>query len=198
MKKYFGLLVIIAILSGCAFGSISQFSAKYAEGKENVVPNSSFEQGKYEPSSVPEGWVVLNDLENNTVWDDEIHNVGGKCLKVESSEEKTSLISDGFSINPQAVYYSRCYIKSDKPTKEPVKLHFFAFDKNGKKVNNYSEKVILKQGWNQIELTTGFFNANASVGRIAIAIPEEKGNVYWVDDVESYNVYKFAYRYQTD
>ena len=198
MRQFTGLLIIIALLSGCAFGTISRFSEKHTEGKTNVVANSSFEKGEYYSSNIPEGWIVSNEMENSIIWEEEAHDEGDKCLKIQNSDKKTYLISDEFMINSQSVYYTKCQIKSEKQTSKPVKLYLIAFDKNGKMVNEYCEKAVLNSEWNLIELTSGFFNQDAVSGRITISIPEDEDNAFWIDDVESYNVHKFAYRYQTD
>ena len=198
MRRFTGLLIIIALLSGCAFGTISRFSEKDTEGKTNVIANSSFEEGEYYSTNIPEGWVVSNEMENSIIWEEEAHDESDRCLKIQNSEQKTNLISDEFIINSQSVYYTKCHIKSEKPTSEPVKLYLLAFDKKGNKVNEYCQEVVLDTQWNLVELTSGFFNQDAVVGHILISIPEDKDNVYWIDDVESYNVHKFAYRYQTD
>ena len=198
MKSLIGTLVTIALLSGCAFSTISRFSAEDAEGKENIVSNSSFDMVD-EGSNMPQGWVVLNEQENNIIWDDESHDDEGKCLKVENTNDTANLVSDGFNIDPQSVYYSRCYIKSNKISKDPVIMHFIAFDRNGKKVNDYKKEVAVEEDWTLVELTTGFFDNSATLARIAVSIPEGSDDTsYWVDDIESYNVHKFAYRYQTN
>jgi hypothetical protein len=196
MKKIIGLLMIVALMMGCAFSTISRFSGKYAEGKENIVPNSSFEMGS---NQMPEGWVVLNETENNIIWDDDLAKNGSKSLKINAKKSGANLVSDEFVIDPLSVYYSRCYIKAQKPSDKPVTIHFIAFNKNGKKVNDYKKEVKLVSDWTLVELTTGFFDGSATYARIAVSIPEdEKENIYWVDDIESYNVHKLAYRFQTD
>jgi len=198
VKSFTVLLVIIAVLSGCAFGTISRFSEKYTEGKTNVIANSSFEKKESYFSDQPEGWVVSNEMENSIVWEVEADDQQDKCIKIRNSFEKTYLISDEFSLNSQSVYYTKCQIKSEKPTSKSVILHLLAFDKNGKVVNEYSEEAVLNSDWNLVELTSGFFNQNAVTGRVSLSIPEDDDNAFWIDDVESYNVHKFAYRYQTD
>ena len=198
MKQFTGLLIIIALLSGCAFGTISRFSEKYTEGKTNVVANSSFEKGEPYSSNIPEGWIVSNEMENSIIWEEEARNEGDKCLKIENSNQKTNLISDKFMINSQSVYYTKCQIKSEKSTSKPVKLYLIAFDKKGNKVNEYSQETVLDTEWNLIELTSGFFNQDAVSARISVTIPKDEDNTFRIDDVESYNVRKFAYRYQTD
>ena len=198
MKQFTGLLIIIALLSGCAFGTISRFSEKYTEGKTNVVANSSFEKGEPYSSNIPEGWIVSNEMENSIIWEEEARNEGDKCLKIENSNQKTNLISDKFMINSQSVYYTKCQIKSEKSTSKPVKLYLIAFDKKGNKVNEYSQETLLDPEWNLIELTSGFFNQDAVSARISVTIPKDEDNTFRIDDVESYNVHKFAYRYQTD
>jgi len=183
-------------MMGCAFSTISRFSGKYAEGKENIVPNSSFEVGT---NQMPEGWVVLNEAENNIVWDEGDAKEGSKCMKIDSKKSGANLISDEFVIDPHSVYYSRCYVKAQKLSDKPVTIHFIAFNKNGKKVNDYKKKVKLVSDWTLVELTTGFFDGSATYARIAVSIPADKdNNSYWVDDIESYNVHKLAYRFQTD
>jgi hypothetical protein len=69
-------------------------------------------------------------------------------------------------------------------------IRFLAFNAKGKRVNKFSNKGYPKEDWTQIDLTSGFLNSTARFGRIIISIPKKPDKIFWIDDVESYNVYK--------
>lgn len=188
MKKL--LLILLVIISSCFFGSIMNFSEKDIVGKENVVFNPSFENGEFEANSMPEDWMVLNKPENQIFWDDNYRHSGGKSLKIQYPKSKINIISDAFPIDAEAVYYSRCFVKSSYQSNHPVTIRFLAFNSKGKRVNKFSSKGYPGEDWTQIDLTSGFLKSTARFGRIIISIPKKPDKIFWLDDIDSYNVYK--------
>ena len=187
------LKIIVAlsiIISGCVFGSISNFSEKDIKDAENVVFNSSFELGNTDETKVPEGWMVLDELENTVSWDKNTAFGGEKCLKISHAKTKVSIISDAFPIDPASVYFTKCMMKSNYKSNHAVTFRFLAFDSKGKQVNKFSEKYYPETDWATMGLTTGFFKTSARFGRIVISFPSKSDKVFWVDDLESYSVYR--------
>ncbi len=191
------MVIAVILLSSCS--TISRFPGKNLNGEKNIINNPSFEIASLGSDSFPASWTSLDGQEDNIYTVDKSRDNIGKCLKIEKCNGYARLISDSFEIDAQAVYFTRCYVKSTNYNREPVILHFFAFDADGNKVNDFKTEIIIKENWTPIELTTGFFANSASVARLGISIPEcSQNTAYWVDDVGSYNIHKFAYRYQVD
>ncbi len=184
------LLVFTLIFSSCFFGSITDFSDKDIVGKQNSVINSGFEDGDYQYNHMPENWKVLDEPNENVFWDNTNFFNGEKSLKIEHPSSKISIISEAFEIDPEAVYYSRCFIKTNYQSNHSITFRFLAFNAKGKRVDKFSVKNYPKTDWTQVELTSGFFNRNAKFGRIIISFPKRPDKIFWIDDVESYNVYK--------
>ena len=191
---YFGGLILIAF-SGCFFGSLSQFSDEEIAGKENLIPNSGFEEGTYNYDILPEHWLIVNKPHFEIFWDRTNGFAGEKSLKIQSPSEEINLFSDAFNIDPGAIYYSRCFVKSNRQNAAPVTLYFLAFNLEGKKVNRFSSKIIPKQEWTEINLSSGFLKGDALFGRVVISFPKSKDVTYWIDNVETYEVYKLRKRW---
>jgi hypothetical protein len=190
MRNYLLIVLLFALISGCFFSTISNFSEKDIEGKENLVLNSSFEDGEYHMKNLPEGWTILNQPENVVTWDSGTAHNSKKCLKFTYPTEKVNLISESFPVQATAVHYTKCFVKVNRPIKEQVALRFLAFDANGKKMNTYSKKITPKMDWTIIELTTGFFKPNTKFGRIIVTIPRKTNAIFWIDEIESYDVHR--------
>ena len=188
------LIILLLIITGCGVGFVIDLRDSDLRDSNNLVYNSGFESGEYDYDATPEDWIVLNKPLNRIFWDNgESHN-GEKCVKVKYPDSKIYLISEAFSLNPQAVYHIRCFMKSEKSGSKPILLLFNAFDKNGKKVNTFSKKIYPQQNWNSLELNTGFLKSSAKFGRISLIFPKSSKNVYWVDDIEAYFVHSFHKR----
>ena len=188
MKKL--IIGVIVILTSCYFGSIMRFSEKDIGDTVNAVINPSFEDGEYNSETLPEEWMVLNDAAEKVFWDDNYKRTDSKSLRVEYPDDKINIISDAFPINPEYVYYSRCFLRTNYRSNHSVIIRFLAFNAKGKRVNKFSNKGYPKEDWTQIDLTSGFLNSTARFGRIIISIPKKPDKIFWIDDVESYNVYK--------
>ena len=104
---YFGGLILIAF-SGCFFGSLSQFSDEEIAGKENLIPNSGFEEGTYNYDILPEHWLIVNKPHFEIFWDRTNGFAGEKSLKIQSPSEEINLFSDAFNIDTGAINYYRC------------------------------------------------------------------------------------------
>lgn len=183
------ILVIASVITSCVFGSITDFSEDDVKDQENIVFNSSFEQGS-DLEEMPKGWISLEGNNEFLFWDDKYIHQGNKSLRVENPEENINIVSDAFPINPQFVYYTRCFIKTNYQSNHQVYLRFLGFNEKGKQVSKFSKKVYPETDWTKAELTSGFFYSTARFGRIVISIPDKDDKTYWIDDVESYKVYK--------
>ena len=184
------IIAFAVLLSSCFIGTVMNFSEKDIKGKENEVYNSSFENGDYDPDRLPDGWSLLDDKSNNILWDDEISCTGLKSLKIYNPKKKINLISDAFPIDADYVYYSRFFVKTNYDSNHLITIRFLAFDANGNRVSKFSENDLPKQDWTQIDLTSGFLKSTARFGRIIISIPRKSDKIYWLDDIESYAVYR--------
>ncbi|HHE64980.1 MAG: hypothetical protein B1H06_01040 [Candidatus Cloacimonas sp. 4484_143] len=187
------LRVVIAlsvIISGCVFGSIMQFSEIDIKDAENTVFNSSFEIKNSEDSKLPDGWMALDELENTVSWDNQNSASGERSLKIAHARKKVNIISDSFPIDPESVYFTRCLIKSNYKSNHAVTIRFLAFDSKGKQLNKFTEKYYPDTDWTTMRLTTGFFKTAARFGRIVVSFPSKPDKVFWLDDLESYSVYR--------
>ena len=184
------IIVLFVFLSSCFLGTVMDFSEKDINGKENEVYNTSFENGEFASNEVPDGWSLLDNKSDYIVWDNEISRTGLKSLKVQHPKNKINLISDAFPIDANYVYYSRFFVKTNYDSNQLITIRFLAFDVNGNRVSKFSENDIPKQNWTQIDITSGFLKSTARFGRIIISIPKKSDKIYWLDDIESYAVYK--------
>ncbi len=184
------IIVLFVFLSSCFLGTVMDFSEKDINGKENEVYNASFENGEYSPDKMPDGWSLLDNKLDHILWDNEISCTGLKSLKVQHPKNKINLISDAFPIDANYVYYSRFFVKTNYDSNQLITIRFLAFDVNGNRVSKFSENDIPKQDWTQIDITSGFLKSTARFGRIIISIPKKSDKIYWLDNIESYAVYK--------
>jgi len=184
------IIAFTVLLSSCFIGTVMNFSEKDIKGKENEVYNSSFENGDYDPDRLPDGWSLLDDKSNNILWDEDISCTGLKSLKIYNPKKKINLISDAFPIDADYVYYSRFFVKTNYDSNHLITIRFLAFDANGNRVSKFSENDLPKQDWTQIDLTSGFLKSTARFGRIIISIPKKSDKIYWLDNIESYAVYR--------
>lgn len=184
------IITLLVILSSCFFGSVMNFSEKDIKDNENKVFNTSFENGEYDHQELPDGWFLLEDTSDYITWDNENSHTGSKSLKVEHPKEKINIISDAFPIDADHVYYSRLFVKTNYNSNQSITIRFLAFDVKGKRVSKFSNNGLPKQDWTQIDITSGFLKSTARFGRIIISIPRKSDKIYWLDDIESYAVYR--------
>jgi len=192
MNKF--LIIVLIIITGCGVGFVVDLRESDLRDSKNIIYNSGFEKGRYVFSATPEGWIILDKPLHRIVWDNEAAHNGGKSLKIKFPDNKIVLISEAFSLNPEAVYHTRCFVKSQNNGSKPITFLFNAFDKNGKKVNSFSKKITSKQSWTSLEMNTGFLKSSAKFGRISLIFPSDGKNIYWVDDIESYLIHSFHKR----
>ncbi len=184
------VIALMIILSSCFFGSVMNFSEKDIIGKKNEVYNSSFENGEFNPNILPEGWSLLDEASDYVAWNSEISRSGSKCIKVEHSEDKINIVSDAFPIDADQIYYSQFFVKANYNSNHLITIRFVAFDTNGKRVSKFSENGLPNTEWTQIDITSGFLKSTARFGRVIISIPRKSDKIYWIDDIESYAVYR--------
>ncbi len=178
------------ILAGCVFGSISQFTEADIKQSQNEIYNSNFEILPDSETGELAGWTLMeNSIDHISLVMDEFQS-GEFSLKIANPAKKISLISDSFPIDPESVYYTRCYIKNNYKSNHPVELHFVAFNTAGKKMNSYKTHIYPDAVWTKAVLTAGFFKQEVRFARVIITFPARDDKVYWLDDVESYNIYK--------
>ncbi|MCF7793999.1 MAG: hypothetical protein K9N09_07135 [Candidatus Cloacimonetes bacterium] len=182
--------VLVIFISGCVFGSISDFSEADIKGSQNEIYNSSFEiiseQDEYE---LP-GWILLDNSESFVSIVNSDFNSGQYSLKISKPNQKINLVSDSFPIDPESVYFNRLFVKTNYKSNHFIEIQFVAFDANGKKINDFETKYYPDDIWTKATLTTGFFKQNVRFARIIITIPARDDKVFWLDDIESYKVYK--------
>lgn len=181
------LFLIFIIISGCGT-RIHLYSRSEFLERVNLIENSGFEIAPNMGTELPEGWIVLNDYDNNIFIDDQIAHSGRKSLKIKKPNSKINLTSDSFNVDPSCSYYCRCFIKANKPGKDPVVLYFFTFDSGSNQVNRFSKRVYPSENWTEVEITTDEMNMNSAFGRVVLSIPQGSDINLWVDDMESYTI----------
>ena len=184
------ILALVIILSSCFWGSVMNFSEQDIKDNENEVLNSSFENGEFDPQVLPDNWFLLEDTSEYIAWDNKNPHTGSKSLKIEHPKDKLNIISDAFPIDADYVYYSRLFVKTNYNSNQSITIRFLAFDAKGKRVSKFSNNGLPKQDWTQIDITSGFLKSTARFGRIIISIPRKSDKIYWLDDIESYAVYR--------
>ncbi|MBT3756252.1 MAG: hypothetical protein HOK80_00575 [Candidatus Cloacimonetes bacterium] len=184
------ILALFIILSSCFWGSVMDFSEQDIKDNENEVFNSSFENGEFDPLKLPDNWFLLEDTSKHVIWDSENPHTGSKSLKIEHPKDKINIISDAFPVDADYVYYSRLFVKTNYNSNQSITIRFLAFDAKGKRVSKFSNSGLPKQDWAQIDITSGFLKSTARFGRIIISIPRKSDKIYWLDDIESYAVYR--------
>ncbi|MEA1972999.1 MAG: hypothetical protein U9N34_06875, partial [Candidatus Cloacimonadota bacterium] len=161
-------------------------------GKKNILPNGSFEIGEFNASNIPNGWVLMeNEQKANIVWDDKEFIDGTKSLKIYPSKTKVLLISNSFPIFSDDVYFTKCSIKSDIIDNDKFIVRFLTFDKNGNKKESNKIKKRPTKDWKTYHFSSSFFSKNTKFARIIIEIPASTTKTYWIDDVGTFDVYKF-------
>lgn len=190
MKKSFVIVMIsVASLLITACGTrIHLYSRNDFLEKVNLIENSGFEIVNNMGSELPDGWIVLDNSNNNIFIDDQIAHSGSKSLKIKKPQSQINLTSDSFLVDPACSYYCRCFIKANQSSKEPVIFYFFTFDSGSKQVNRFSKRVYPTNDWTEVEITTDNMNMNSAFGRIVLSIPKESNINLWVDDMESYTI----------
>ncbi|MCF7857921.1 MAG: hypothetical protein K9N07_01150 [Candidatus Cloacimonetes bacterium] len=184
------ILVLFAILSSCFWGSVMNFSEKDIKDKENVVYNSGFENDEFDPQIIPDGWFDLENTPEYLAWDNTDSHAGSRSLKVNFPKQNITIISDSFPIDADYVYYSRFFVKTNYNSNDTITIRFLAFDSKGKRVGKFSDKGLPEKEWTQIDITSGFLKSTARFGRIVISISEKPDKIYWLDDIESFAVYR--------
>lgn len=194
MKRMILLLVAAAtiILAGCSFGTVIDLSSKEDVGKENILQNPGFESADPE-SALPINWSVVTEEEFPVEKCAISFHSGVSSLRIEQPESDVSLVSDAFEIDNTSVYYSRCFVRTDKMSNKPLTLHLIAFNKDGDIVNKYSREMIPSEDWTAIDFNSGFFKDSAITGRLVVSVPEKNDNSFWIDDAEIFKVHTFAF-----
>ncbi|MDO9578901.1 MAG: hypothetical protein Q7J16_13540 [Candidatus Cloacimonadales bacterium] len=183
------IIAVTLVVTGCFFGSIIDFSEQDIKGKENVIFNSSFEEGEFAADPIPLGWIILNDMQSCVSSDLENFNSVQRSLLISHPHKKINLVSESFPLDPDGIYFSRCFLKTNYQSNQAVEILFVAFDSKGKQVNKYKTKAYPQENWTKVVMTASFFKPNARFGRIIISFPARPDKVFWLDDVESYNMY---------
>jgi len=170
------------------------FTESELKEENNKILNTGFEEGTYAYESLPDDWLVLEQVEDVVFWDNSVSLNGTKSIKVENATQKLTLISDAFSLNPESVYFATSYLKAKRLSSKPLVMYFHAFVNNGKKVNEFSRKLVPDENWARLSLSIGFLKSSAKFGRITIMFPNDTDNTYWVDDVKCHQVHSFQKR----
>lgn len=184
------ILALFIILSSCFWGSVMDFSEEDIKDSENEVINTSFEDGEFDSKKLPDNWFLLEDTSEFITWDNNNPYTGTKSLKIEYPKNDVNIISDAFPIDADYVYYSRLFIKTNYNSNQHITIRFLAFDTKGKRVSKFSKNGLPKQEWTQIDITSGFLKSTARFGRIIISISRKSDKIYWLDNIESYAVYR--------
>ena len=191
MKKNVLIVIIGLLLSACIASAGLSFSKKDVKDSPNLVMNPSFEISD-DSTKVLKGWTIMDETAKKYVslTDDE-HFKGKKSVEIKNPNLNVLLISDAFEIDSAGGYYSFCHLKSLNKSEKKIEVFFFAFNKNGKRKDRYRERYKISQNWKEYEISSGFFDKSVKYGRIIISLPKNKNQIHYLDDVESFKVYKF-------
>jgi hypothetical protein len=192
MKKNLFLIVFVGfLLVACIASSGLSFSKKDVKDFPNLIKNSDFEQRK-DSNAILKNWTVMDDSAKKFVrLTNQEHFKGNNAIEIVNPTKDVLIISAAFEIKKDGGYYSYCHLKSLKKTDKRFTLLFFAFDKNGKRKDRYREKYRITQNWKQYDISSGFFDKNVKYGRVIISLPKDENQIYYLDDIESFKVYKF-------
>jgi len=189
-KNSLFILIFFLLLLSC--GSIPDMTRDDIGNKENLILNSSFEFGQYDPGLIPFGWFTVVNETRNIFWVGNEAQSGSKSIKVKTSAESIEIISESFPINPSNIYYLQCFLKSLKSKHAAVNLAFMAFDKKGKKVNYYYDTIYPEDIWTKLSFRTGFLDDKARYARVIVILPQSAGTDFWIDSVECFVAHKFT------
>ncbi len=195
-KNLIVLLCAVSLLAGCFFGSTLNFTEADAEGKENVVINGGFENGVYgvyNPNSLPADWMVMRSDQSlsEVNWMDTGAAEGSRCIKIKGEKNTVSLISESFPIEPFTAYYNKLQMRASRDTDDRIECFFIVFDENGKKLEQDIHDVTIDNQWQKVEFSSAVYNNYARFARIIITINSTSDRLIWVDDVCSYQVFRF-------
>ncbi len=197
MKRTIAGSILIAVLfAGCFFGSTLNFTAADAEGKPNVVANPGFENGVYgvyNPNSLPADWMVMrtnNDL-SEVNWVDTGAYEGGRCLRIKGEKNTVSVISESFAVEPFTAHYNQIWLRASRESGDRIECFFIVFDEDGKKLDQDIHVVTIDEDWQKIEFNSAIYNNYARFARIIVTINSTSDRIVWIDDVGSYQVYRF-------
>ncbi len=191
-----GSFLIIALLAGCFFGSTLNFTAADAEGKPNLIANPGFEDGVYgvyNPSSLPADWMVMrakSDI-SEVSWVDTGAIEGERCIRIKGEKNTVSLISESFAVEPFTAYYNHINIRASRESGDRIECFFIVFDEEGNKLDQDIHVVTADEDWQKIEFNSAIYNSYARFARIIITINSTSDRILWIDDVGSYQVFRF-------
>lgn len=192
---HFILLVMCLLIGSCFMGSSLLFLDSDSQGKTNLLPNHEFKIKDKKNHQIPDSWYIISSAENRIepVFIDSLKtHSGGYSLKIVNPTKDLYVVSDAFRVNFTGGYYSRLYMSSSKPMQKKAKLYFWGYDAGGKKVNTFGKGVRTKGDWKRASISAGFLNNNISFARIAVFIPKDENNTYWIDDIGCYLVHQFT------
>ncbi len=197
MKKVIaGSIVCVFMIAGCFFGSTLNFTAADAEGKPNIVANPGFENGVYgvyNPNSLPADWMVMrakNGL-SEVSWVDTGASEGDRCLRIKGEKNTVSVISESFAVEPFTAYYNHINLRASRESDDRIECFFIVFDEDGKKLDQDMHVVSIDEDWQKIEFNSAIYNSYARFARIIVTINSTSDRIVWIDDVGSYQVYRF-------
>ncbi len=191
LSLFFSLQILF--VSGCFFGSTIEFSRKDIEGKENLIINGDFEEGKFSFPMIPANWLILENLSDGIYVDKNEASSGERSFKISQQTNSINLTSDSFTLNSKSSYFVTLDAKSQSlKSKQQIKCFFVTFDKEGKVIKRIIKKINMKKKWNRTEFTVSIFKSKAKYGRLIINIPETTKNSIWIDNIGAYEVYKFT------
>ncbi len=192
---YAFLLAGCLLLTGCFTGSTLFFREPDNKNVPNLIPNPDFEASDLADSTFPARWhVISKDTVKSrfATLDKGVTLSGRHSLKIHRSGSNLYLLSEPFGINFTGGYFVKCSIRSAKPMQKAAKVHFWAYDAAGVKLNEFSTRIKAKQDWKQGTLSVGFLKNPVTFARLAILVPRDEDNTYWIDDTGCYLVHQFT------
>jgi len=182
------------LFSSCFYGSSLLFKESQSKNIPNLVSNPGFEKSDPQNRNMPSDWFVISSsvTGKEPVVSDSIHvREQNKSLKIVKSPSNLYILSDAFKINYTGGYYIKCWVRSQKPMRKSVKVHFWTYDSAGNKRNSFSKTIKAGKDWNQATISAGFLRNSVNFARIAIFVPKEPDNTIWIDDIGCFMVHRF-------
>jgi hypothetical protein len=195
MKKLtFYLICLCVLICSCSNNSLLYLEVE-RPNLPNLVHNPSFERHDNKSMNNPENWYVISsstDLDEPVALDSTVYVSGKSSLKIIQCDKNIFILSDAFKVNYQGMFYARCYLKSSRAMRKATKIYFWAYDSAGNKKNSFQKSYKITTDWHKAALNAGFLKNSVNFARIAIFIPQDKGNTVWLDEAGCYMVHELT------
>ncbi len=187
------ILLSILILSGCVVKNSILFKDESAVGKPDLIINGSFEESLNKDDNYTTPWLVMaKDKSIEVLKIDTNHSAeGSNSLLIEPTGQRKLIVSESFSIDKNAGYYVKAFVKSTNANKTTVKMEFRSYNKKGELKDKFTVPIKPGDSWEAVEISAGLFKSTAKYGRIIFIIPSYQNEPLWIDNIGCFKVHEF-------